>query len=45
MLNSSPYYGHANRQSESSNMALISLIKKKISDRTKHCHKVLSEAL
>jgi hypothetical protein len=42
---SSPYYAQANGQAESSNRTLISLIKKKISDHPKHCHKVLSEAL
>jgi hypothetical protein len=45
LLNSSPYYAQANGQAESSNRALISLIKKKISDHPKHWHKILSEAL
>jgi hypothetical protein len=45
LLNSSPYYAQANGQAESSNRTLISLIKKKISDNPKHCHKILSEAL
>jgi hypothetical protein len=43
LLNSSPYYAQANRQAESSNRTLISLVKKKISDHPKHWHKVLSE--
>jgi hypothetical protein len=45
LLNSSPYYAQANGQAESSNMTLINLIKKKISDNPKHWHKILSEAL
>jgi hypothetical protein len=45
LLNSSPYYAHANGQAESSNRTLINLIKKKISDNPKHWHKILSEAL
>jgi hypothetical protein len=45
LLNSSPYYAQANGQTESSNRTLISLVKKKIYDHPKHCHKVLSEAL
>jgi transposase InsO family protein len=36
LLNSSPYYTQANGQAESSNMTLISLIRKKISDYSKH---------
>lgn len=45
MLNSSPYYTHANGQVESSNRTLISLIKKKTSDHPRNWHKVLFEAL
>jgi hypothetical protein len=45
MFNSSPYYALANGQAESSNRTLISLIKKKISDNSRHWHKILSEAL
>jgi transposase InsO family protein len=45
LLNSSPYYDQANGHVESSNRTLISLIKKKISDHTKHWHKIFSEAL
>jgi transposase InsO family protein len=45
LLNSSPYYAQANGQAEPSNRTLINLIKKKISDNPKHCHKILSEAL
>ena len=41
LLNSSSYYAQANVQVESSNRTLISLIKKKISDHSKHWHKVL----
>jgi transposase InsO family protein len=36
LINSSPYYAQANGQAESSNRTLINLIKKKISDHTKH---------
>jgi hypothetical protein len=36
LLNSSPYYGHANGQAESSNRTLINSIKKKIYDNPKH---------
>jgi hypothetical protein len=45
LLNYSPYYAQTNGQAEPSNMTLISLIKKKISDHASHWHKVLSEAL
>jgi transposase InsO family protein len=45
LLNLSPYYAQANGQAESSNRALISLIKKKISDHHKRWHMVLSKAL
>jgi hypothetical protein len=45
LLNLSPYYAQTNRQVESSNRMLISLIKKKIYDHPKHWHKILSEAL
>jgi hypothetical protein len=45
LLNSSPYYAQANGHVESSNRTLISVIKKKISDYPKHCHRILSEAL
>jgi len=45
MLNSSPYYAQANGQAESSNKILIKLIKKKIEDKPKRWHEVLSEAL
>ena len=45
LLNSSPYYAHANGQAESSNKILIELIKKKIEENTKRWHEVLSEAL
>jgi transposase InsO family protein len=36
LINSSQYYAQANGQAESSNRTLINLIKKKISDHTKH---------
>jgi hypothetical protein len=36
LLNSSPYYAQANGQTESSNMTLISLTKKKISNHPRH---------
>ena len=45
ILNSSPYYAHANGQAESSNMILIKLIKKKIEENPMRWHEVLSEAL
>jgi hypothetical protein len=45
LLNSSSYYAQANGHAESSNMTLINLIKKKISDNPKHWYKILSEAL
>jgi transposase InsO family protein len=35
-INSSPYYAQANGQAESSNRILISLVKKKIYDHSKH---------
>jgi hypothetical protein len=38
LLNSSPYYVQANGQAESSNMTLIGLIKRKISDHPRHWH-------
>jgi hypothetical protein len=45
LLNSSPYYAQANGQAESSNKALIKLIKKKIEENPRRWHEVLSEAL
>jgi transposase InsO family protein len=45
LLNSSPYYAQANGQAESSNKVLIRLIKKKIEERPRRWHEVLSEAL
>ena len=45
LLNSSPYYAQANGQGESSNKTLIRLIKKKIEDKSRRWHEVLSEAL
>jgi transposase InsO family protein len=45
LLNSSPYYGQANGQAESSNKTLIKLIKKKIKKNPRRWHEVLSEAL
>jgi hypothetical protein len=45
LLNSSPYYGQANGQAESSNKTLIKLIKEKIEDNPKRWHEVSSEAL
>jgi hypothetical protein len=45
LFNSSPYYAQTNGQAESSNRTLISLTKKMISDHTRHCYKVLCEAL
>jgi transposase InsO family protein len=45
LLRSSPYYAQANGQAESSNKALIKLIKKKIEENPRTWHEVLSEAL
>jgi hypothetical protein len=45
LLNSSPYYAEASGQAESSNMPLISLIKKKLFDHHRYWHKVLFKAL
>jgi PHD/YefM family antitoxin component YafN of YafNO toxin-antitoxin module len=44
-LNSSPYYAQANGQAEASNKILIGLIKKKIEEKPRRWHEVLSEAL
>src|SRR3954463_14578271 len=45
LLSSSPYYAQANGQAESSNKTLIRLIKKKIEEKARRWHEVLSEAL
>jgi len=45
LLNSSPYYAQANGQAESINKTLIRLIKKKIEEKPRRWHEVLSEAL
>ena len=45
LLNSSPYYAHANGQAESSNKILIKLVKKKIEENPRRWHEVLSEVL
>jgi transposase InsO family protein len=45
LLSSSPYYAQANGHAESSNKTLIKLIKKKIEEKPKRWHEVLSEAL
>jgi hypothetical protein len=45
LLNSSPYYAQANPQAEASNKMLIGLIKKKIEEKPRWWHQVLSEAL
>jgi transposase InsO family protein len=45
LLNSSPYYAQANGQVEASNKILIRLIKKKIEEKPRRWHEVLSEAL
>jgi transposase InsO family protein len=44
-LNSSPYYAQPNGQAEASNKSLIQLIKKKVDEKSKRWHEVLSEAL
>jgi hypothetical protein len=45
LLNSSPYYAQANGQDEAKNKMLIGLIKKKIEEKLRRWHEVLSEAL
>jgi hypothetical protein len=45
LLNSSPYYAQANGQAKASNKIVIGLIKKKIEERPRRWHEVLSEAL
>jgi hypothetical protein len=45
LLNLLSYYAQANGQAESSNKVLIRLIKKKIAEKPKRWHEVLSEAL
>ena len=45
LLNLSPYYAQANRQTESSNKILNKLIKKKVEENPKRWHKMLSEVL
>jgi hypothetical protein len=45
LLNLSPYYAQANGQAKSSNKTLIKLIKKKIEEKLRRWHEVLSEAL
>jgi hypothetical protein len=45
LLNSSPYYAHANGQAEASNKVLIKIIKKRIKDNPRRWHEKLSEAL
>jgi hypothetical protein len=45
VLNLSPYYAQSNGQAEESNKTLISLIKKKINEKLRRWHEVLSEAL
>jgi hypothetical protein len=45
LLNSSPCYAQVNRQAETSNKTLIGLIKKKIEEKPRRWHEVLSEAL
>jgi hypothetical protein len=45
LLNASPYYAQDYGQAESSNITLISLIKKKISNHPRRWHKVLYETL
>jgi hypothetical protein len=45
LLNSYPYYAQANGQAKSSNKTLIKLIKKKIEEKPRRWHEVLSKAL
>jgi transposase InsO family protein len=45
LFNSSPYYAQANGQVEASNKIIIKLIQKKIDQKPRRWHSVLSEAL
>jgi hypothetical protein len=45
LLNSSPYFAQANGEAEASNKTLINLIKKKIEEKPRRWHEVLSEAV
>jgi transposase InsO family protein len=45
LFNYSPYYAQANGQAEASNKIMIELIQKKIDQKPKRWHSVLSEAL
>jgi hypothetical protein len=45
LLNSSPYFGQANRQAEATNKGIIKLIKRKINENLKRWHTVLNKAL
>jgi hypothetical protein len=45
LLNSSPYYVQANGQAKASNKSMIDLIKKKINEKPRRWHEVLSKAL
>jgi hypothetical protein len=45
LLNSSPYYAHANGKAEAGNKVLIKIIKKRIKDNPRGWHEKLSEAL
>jgi hypothetical protein len=45
LIRSSPYYAQANGQAKVSNQSFIKLIKRKIGEDPRRCHKVLSEAL
>jgi transposase InsO family protein len=45
LFNSSPYYAQANGQAEASNKIMIKLIQKKIDQKPRRWHSVLSEAL
>jgi transposase InsO family protein len=45
LLNSSPYYAQANGQAEASNKICVGLIKKKIDEKPRRWHEVLSEAM
>ncbi|XP_025819682.1 uncharacterized protein LOC112895895 [Panicum hallii] len=45
LLNSCPYYAHANGQAEASNKGIIKLIKRKIDEQPRRWHTTLSESL
>jgi hypothetical protein len=45
LLNSSPYYAQANGQAKASNKALVGIIKKRIDEKSRRWHEVMSKAM